>query len=106
MNQNNQYSASSLFAGGWRSSDSLELMDEFNLTKEEASELCDQLKAIEADFIIYNGKEYLFESAVSLMDDEIRETLHHLYAPCTNQFFFDKYVTAHFQKYGEDFIIE
>lgn len=43
-----------------------------------------------------------YDVAVSLMDDEIREELHFQLAPCTEQEFFDAYVKAHFEKFGEE----
>jgi len=50
-----------------------------------------------------NGQEIVFEAAVNLMDDEIREKLHMELAPCTDQEFFTAYEKAHSQKYGEKF---
>lgn len=48
------------------------------------------------------GKELDFDAAVILMDDDIREKLHGEIAPCTEQEFFDAYVKAHEDKFGED----
>lgn len=53
--------------------------------------------------VMLNGSEIDFESAVNVMDDEIREELHAELAPCGNQEFLDAYVDRHAQKYGEDF---
>ena len=50
-----------------------------------------------------DGNEVCFESAVSLMDDDIREALHRQIAPCTDQEFYDASCKAHFDKYGEEF---
>jgi 3-phosphoglycerate kinase len=52
-----------------------------------------------------NGQElYDFEYAVAKMDEELREELHNKLAPCSNQAFFDAYVTAHAKKFsGEQF---
>lgn len=47
----------------------------------------------------------IYEAAVALMDDEIREELHREIAPCSNQKFFDAYCKKHFKKYGEKFQI-
>lgn len=44
-----------------------------------------------------------FEVAVSMMDDEIREELNDKLAPCSEQLFFDEYVKAHEEKFGEEF---
>lgn len=46
-NYNNQYSAASLYDGGWRSTDRGELQREFNLTDDETKELIAGLKEIE-----------------------------------------------------------
>lgn len=43
-----------------------------------------------------------FDTAVSMMDDEIRESVHAELAPCTEQEFFAAYEKAHAEKYGED----
>lgn len=55
-----------------------------------------------ANEIISNG---LFDAAVALMDDEIREELHNKLAPCTEEEFLEAYIEAHFKKYGEEFTI-
>lgn len=49
-----------------------------------------------------NGTEIYFDSAVELMDDEIREELHYMLAPCTEQEFFSAYEYAHAQKFGAE----
>lgn len=49
-------------------------------------------------------KEY-FEAATMLMDDEIRERLHFEMAPCTDDEFLEAYLKAHFEKYGEEFVV-
>ena len=43
MTMNNQYSAASLYDGGWRAEDREQLIDEYNLTAEEADEICKEL---------------------------------------------------------------
>jgi hypothetical protein len=56
--------------------------------------------------VMLNGNAISFEAAVSLMDDEIRETLHSELAPCANQAFLDAYIQAHAQKFGgEEFVV-
>jgi len=45
----NQYSAAALYDGGWRSGDLLDLICEYNLTYEQAKEICKELAAIEDD---------------------------------------------------------
>ena len=52
------------------------------------------------------GKELNFATAVKLMDDDIREQLHNELAPCTNQVFFDAYVSAHAEQFGADWILD
>jgi hypothetical protein len=49
-----------------------------------------------------NGYELDFDTAVNLMDEEIREQLHNNLAPCTTQEFFTTYEKAHEAKYGEE----
>lgn len=66
-------------------------------------------KAIESlNNVVINsyGDEIYFNSAVGLMDDEIREDLHMSIAPCTNQEFFDAYCKAHAEKYGEAWLLD
>ncbi len=52
--------------------------------------------------IIENG---LYNQAVALMDDEIREELHAKMAPCTDEEFLKVYMEEHEKKYGEEFAI-
>lgn len=42
-----------------------------------------------------------YETAVSFMDDELREKIHWEIAPCTEQEFFDEYAKRHEEKFGE-----
>ena len=49
------------------------------------------------------GVEIDYTDAVAMMDNDIREELHHKIAPCTNQAFFDAYCVEHREKFGEDF---
>lgn len=49
-----------------------------------------------------NGTEIYWDSAVSLMDDEIREQLCSELSECTEQEFFTAYEKAHEEKYGEE----
>lgn len=49
-----------------------------------------------------NGTAIDFETAVSMMDDDIRESVHAEHAPCTEQEFFTAYEKAHAAKYGEE----
>jgi len=43
MTMNNQYSAASLYDGGWRAEDRDQMLDEYGLTADEADELCKEL---------------------------------------------------------------
>ena len=43
MTMNNQYSAASLYDGGWRAEDREQLISEYGLTADEADELCKEL---------------------------------------------------------------
>ena len=51
------------------------------------------------------GRNIDFETAVLYMDEEIRENLHFKICPCTEQEFFNAYVRAHKEKFGEVFTI-
>lgn len=52
--------------------------------------------------IIDNG---LYNAAVELMDDDIREKIHSALSPCTDEEFLTAYMERHKDKYGEDFTI-
>lgn len=52
-----------------------------------------------------DGREVDYDSAVVLMDDDIREGLHAVLAPCSEQEFFDAYLIGHYVKYGEYFTV-
>ena len=47
----------------------------------------------------------LFDAAVQLMDDEIRESVHAELAPCSDLEFLEEYIARHKEKYNEDFTI-
>ncbi len=49
MTYDNQYSASSLYSGGWRAADHDQLIAEYGLAEEEANEICEALAEIEAE---------------------------------------------------------
>lgn len=55
--------------------------------------------------IIYDENNYPvdFDYAVSLMDEELRERIHADFSPCSPQYFFNHYVTAHYMEFGERF---
>lgn len=48
-----------------------------------------------------SGREYLYDLLVGMMDDDIREEIHHEMAPCSPQAFADAYAERHDDKYGE-----
>lgn len=47
----------------------------------------------------------LYNEAVQLMDDEIRESVHRDMAPCTDLAFLEEYMRRHEEKYGEPFAV-
>ena len=47
----------------------------------------------------------LYNVAVNLMDDEIREELHRELAPCTELEFLEAYMKRHEEKFGEEFTV-
>ena len=47
----------------------------------------------------------LFDAAIELMDDELREQVHAEIAPCTDLEFLHLYMVYHAEKYGEQFTI-
>lgn len=55
-----------------------------------------------AQEIIDNGN---YDSAVALMDDEIREAVHADLAPCSDAEFLTEYMKRHAEKYGEEFCV-
>lgn len=59
------------------------------------------------DVKVFNswGREISFKAAEVLMDEDLREELHFKLAPCTEQEFFDAYVEAHEQKFGEEWTL-
>lgn len=65
----------------------------------------DQMKGefkMTAQEIIEQG---LFNAAVELMDDEIREAVHQELSPCSDEEFLTEYMKRHAEKYGVDFVI-
>lgn len=49
MTYGNQFSAASLYDGGWRAADIDQLMLEYDLTAEEAEQLAEELMEMEQD---------------------------------------------------------
>ena len=52
-----------------------------------------------------SGTEINYDAAVELMDDDLREELSCVLAPCTEQEFFAAYEKAHAEKFGEDWAL-
>lgn len=54
-------------------------------------------------YIVTNeyGVQIDFYTAVELMDDEVRESVHAQLSPCTEQEFFNAYSEMHEKKFGE-----
>ena len=48
-----------------------------------------------------NGASVDYDTAVAMMDDEIREQISAELAPCSEQEFFSAYEIAHAEEYGE-----
>ncbi|WP_298049182.1 hypothetical protein [uncultured Bifidobacterium sp.] len=55
--------------------------------------------------VILNDKPVDYDTAVNLMDDDIRESLHDSISPCSDQEFLNAYLEAHYAKYGEEFTV-
>lgn len=55
--------------------------------------------------IEWNGIEHEvdFDVAVSMMDEGVREYVHHKEAPCTEQHFVDRYCDEHYAQFGSEF---
>ena len=49
-----------------------------------------------------NGTQIDFDTAVNLMDGDLREQLHAELAPCSEQEFFSAYAEAHMARFGEE----
>lgn len=88
-----------------------EIMDAYEQFKGETDLTLEQTMA---DFDECDGyeesalqiiKDGLYQAAVDLMDDDIREDLHYELAPCTDEKFLITYMERHYEKYGIDFVI-
>ena len=55
--------------------------------------------------IDWGGRGVDCDSAVALVDGEVREGLRSALAPCSGQVFFDACLGAHYVKYGEVFTV-
>ena len=54
--------------------------------------------------VIYKGQEVDAEGAAALMDDDLREHLH-AQGFASEQEFFDAYCAAHYERFGEEFVV-
>lgn len=105
--------AYSLIAGGWLPEDAELLQAEYGFDDDELAEVTAEMTRLfeaadeatapkEASDIIRRG---LYNAAVSLMDDELREKVHDELAPCSETEFLTMYMREHRLKYGIDFIV-
>ena len=53
--------------------------------------------------VMLNGEMVNFDVVVNMMDDEIREEIHAVIAPCSHQTLIDEHTKRHEAKYGETF---
>ena len=62
-------------------------------------------EAVNNPTYVYNehGIKINYAVAVELMDDNVREYCNDLYAPCTPQYFFDRYCEHHFEVFDNEF---
>lgn len=58
MTMNNQYSAASLYDGGWRAEDRDQLISEYGLTAEEADGICRELAEYEEEATAKEFEDY------------------------------------------------
>ena len=58
MTMNNQHSAASLYDGGWRAEDRDQLISEYDLTAEEADEICRGLAEVEEEATAKEFEDY------------------------------------------------
>ena len=78
-------------------------IERFGMTEDQVNAVLESLYVNEeAQEIINNG---LYDAAVALMDDDIREELHNRLALCTDEEFLSAYMEAHKEKYGIDFVV-
>lgn len=77
-------------------------VEAYNLTEDEVNETLESLLSSPAQDIIDAG---LYNAAVNLMDDDIREELHSEIAPCTDIEFLEAYMKRHEEKYGVPFTV-
>lgn len=47
----------------------------------------------------------LYNAAVSLMDDELREEIHRDMVPCSDEEFLQAYMERHEEKFGQAFVV-
>lgn len=119
-----QQTVASMYDGGWRFGDEAEMVKEYNISEEDAraiglglEEMDEDVKLREAlseiaeeDSASYwrDEAEVILETSevpASLMDDDIREHLHEVMAPCKDVTFVAAYLAHHKFKYGEDFAV-
>jgi hypothetical protein len=55
--------------------------------------------------VMIDGQSVDFDSAVELMDADLREQIHANLSPCGEQDFVDAYCAAHLARFGVDFSV-
>jgi hypothetical protein len=61
----------------------------------------EELAAMRQEFVALYGDAFV----VHLMDDDIRENVHAVMAPCTDQEFLDAYCLAHEAEFNAEFVV-
>ena len=51
------------------------------------------------------GKRLYFEATANAMDDDLRDQLNYLMAPCTDEEFLEAYCEAHEKKFGGEIFV-
>lgn len=105
--------AASLIAGGWLPEDAELLQAEYGLDDDELAEVITEMTRlldaeeedaaqVTAEDIVRRG---LYNAAVELMDNELREQLHEELSPCSDAEFLTRYLIEHEKKFHMPFIV-
>ena len=68
------------------------------------AELMEQVTAIPTQVRV-DGEWHDIDAVINLMNGELREELHRKLAPCFMQYFVDRYIEEHRDRFGEEFQI-